>query len=128
MSTVLAVLVAAVVAFVLSGGYYASLATRLARWSPAYAGEGRPAATTAAVELARNLVLAGVVAWLADGLGTDGAGQGLLLSLMLWSGFPVVLLAGSVFHERVHPALATTHAGDWLLKLAAICLVITLWP
>ncbi|MDN5932087.1 MAG: DUF1761 domain-containing protein [Pseudonocardia sp.] len=107
--------VAAVAAFVASGAYYGALGSRLARLSPAYAGPGRPAAATAAVELVRNVVLALVVAWLADGDIPVVA-----LALALWIAFPAVLLVGSVFHERVPVALAAIHAGDWLIKLLLI--------
>lgn len=68
----------------------------------------------------RNVVLALVVAWLAG-----GDIPVLLLALALWVGFPAVLLAGSVFHERVPVAL---HAGDWLVKLLLITGIVGLWP
>lgn len=125
--TILAVLVSAVVAFVLSGAYYALLGDRLARLSPAYAGPSRPAALTAAVELLRNVVLAAVLAGLATGPAAAGPGPAVLLALMLWIAFPVVLLAGSVFHERVPALLATIHAGDWAVKLLVITLIVALW-
>lgn len=119
----LAVAVAAVAAFLASGAYYGALGSRLARLSPAYAGPGRPAAATAAVELVRNVVLGLVVSWLATG-GLPVVG----LALALWIGFPAVLLSGSVFHERVPVALATIHAGDWLIKLLLITGIVGLWP
>jgi hypothetical protein len=126
-SQVLPVLVAAVGAFVLSGAYYAALGGRMAALSPAYAGPRRSAAATALVEVVRNVVLAVVVAGLADGLGVDGVGPAVLLAVVLWVAFPLVLLTGSVFHERVPPLLATIHAGDWLLKLAVITGVVAGW-
>jgi hypothetical protein len=123
----LAILVSAVAAFVISGGYYGLLGHRLASLSAAYAGEGRSTGATVVVEVVRNLVLAASVAGLARGLGLDGPGPALLFALVLWVAFPVILLTGSVFHERVPPLLATIHAGDWLLKLAVIAVVVTLW-
>lgn len=124
---VLAVLLATVAAFVISGAYYAALGTRLARLSPAYAEPGGMAPATIALELVRTLVVAVAVAGLAAGLGLDGLAQGLLLGLGLWVAFPVVLLLGSVIHERVPPPLAAIHAGDWLLKLAVAATLVTLW-
>ena len=50
------------------------------------------------------------------------------LALALWIGFPVVLLTGSVIHEKVPPMLAAIHAGDWLLKLLVITTAVALWP
>lgn len=120
----LALLVAAVAAFLLSGAYYGALGSRLARLSPAYAGKGPPAGVTAGVELVRNLVVAAVVALVTAGLAVGGA---VALALALWVAFPVVLLAGSVYHEHVPPALAAIHAGDWLLKLLLIAAVVALW-
>ncbi len=51
----------------------------------------------------------------------------LLLGLSMWIGFPVVLLAGSVLWEKVPPKLATIHAGDWLLKLLAVTIIVSVW-
>lgn len=116
----LAVAAAIVGAFILSGVWYGVLGARMAALHPAYAEPSRSPAVTAGVELVRNLVLVVVVAGLADGLDVDGLAGGLLLGLVLWLGFPVVLLGGSVFHEKVPPALAAIHAGDWLLKLLLI--------
>ena len=123
----LAILLAGVVAFVISGAYYAPLGTRMAKLSPAYAEPGRSAAATTVVELVRNVVLAVVVAGLVASLGLGGLSAALLLALALWVAFPVVLLAGAVFHERVPPLLAVIHVGDWLLKLAVITAIVTLW-
>jgi uncharacterized protein DUF1761 len=124
----LAVLVSAVAAFLASGAYYAVLGARLAQLSPAYAGPGRPAAVTATVEVVRGAVVAAALAWLVAGLGIAGFGPAVVFALVLWVAFPVVLLTGSVFHERVPAALAAIHAGDWLLKLVLITGIVTLWP
>jgi Protein of unknown function (DUF1761) len=124
----LAVLVSAVAAFLASGAYYAALGSRLARLSPAYAGQGRPAPVTAVVELIRGVVVAAAVGWLLAGLGITGAGPAVLVALVLWVAFPVVLLTGSVFHERVPAAMAAIHAGDWLLKLVLVTCIAVVWP
>jgi uncharacterized protein DUF1761 len=126
MPDVLPVLVSAVVAFVLSGVWYGVFGGRLAALHEAYR-EPRPRAATAAVELVRNLVLAVVTGVLADRVGVSGVGGGLLLGLLLWIGFPAVILAGSVFHERVPWQLAAIHAGDWLLKLLAVAAIVGAW-
>lgn len=123
---VLAVLVAAAVAVLLSGAYYAAFGTRLARYSPTYAEDTRPA-WTFLIEGLRNLVVAATVTGLVHGLDIDSIVAAVVLALVLWVAFPVVLLLGSVFHERVPSALAAIHAGDWLLKLAAITLIVTVW-
>ncbi len=127
MTTALAVALAAVGAFLVSGAWYGALGSRLARLSPAWAEPARPGPTVA-VELARGLVVAAAVAWLAARADVSGVGGALALAGVLWVAFPVVLLAGSVFHERVPAAVAAVHAGDWLLKLAVVCLVVALVP
>ncbi|GAA4963427.1 DUF1761 domain-containing protein [Pseudonocardia tropica] len=123
MTAVLATVGAVLAAFVLSSAYYAVLASRLAALSPAYAGPRRSAVATVGVELVRNLVLAVVLGVLVarPDLGVGGV---VVLALGLWLAFPVVLLTGSVFHERVPIALAAIHAGDWLVKLVVVTQIV----
>lgn len=123
----LPVAVATVVAFLLSGGYYAVLGGQLARLSPAYAEPNGMSATTVALELVRTLVVAVVLAGLVNVIGIAGLGPALLLAVVLWVGFPAVLLSGSVLHEAVPPLLAAIHAGDWLLKLLVITGIVGIW-
>lgn len=123
----LAVLVATAVAFVVSGVWYAVFAGRLARLSEAYADSGRPPAWTMLVEVARSLVVAAVLAGLAAWIGTEGWMQALLLGLVVWVGFPVTILSGSVVHEKVPWRLAAIHLGDWLVKLVVIAVIVGVW-
>lgn len=123
----LAVLVASVVAFLLSGAWYGALGRQLAALHPAYAQPAESPAATVAVELVRNVVVALVTSGLAALVGVAGLAEALLLGLALWVGFPLVILAGSVFHEKVPPRLAAIHAGDWLLKLLVIAAVVGVW-
>ena len=107
----LAVLVATVVAIVLSSTYYIAVGDQLATVSAA-AAEGVAASPwTIAVELLRSLVVVAVVAGLASQTGTDAWTGGMLLGLALWVGFPLVLWAGAVLHERTPWKLAAIHAG-----------------
>jgi hypothetical protein len=80
------------------------------------------------VELVRNLILAAVVAGLASQIGVETWPGTILLGLALWVGFPLVLLTGSVYHEKVPVPLAAIHGGDWLLKLLVISVIVGLWP
>ena len=59
-----------------------------------------------------------------------GMGAYLSASLTLNAGwpFPLVLLAGSVYHEKVPGPLAALHGGDWLLKLLAVTVIVSVWP
>ncbi len=77
-------------------------------------------------ELLRTTVTAAVFAELADQAGALDLPAGAALALLAWLGFPLVLLTGSVLWEQVPPVTAALHAGDWLLKLFLIALVIGL--
>ncbi len=121
------IVVATVAAFVLSSLWYMLLGRRLAALSPAYAGGERPSGPVVALELLRNLVLAGVLAVLADRAGAGTWLEGAGLGLLAWVGFPLAILAGSVLHERYRWELAAIHLGDWLLKLVLVAAVVSAW-
>lgn len=50
----------------------------------------------------------------------------LLLAVVLWVTFPIVLLLGSMTWERVPAVTASTHAGDWLVKLLIVAITLSL--
>jgi hypothetical protein len=87
---------------------------------------GRPGPAQVLTELVRTVVTAAVFAWIADRAGDLDVGNGVPLALAMWVGFPVVLLTGSVTWEKVPPVTAAVHAGDWLLKLLLIAVVLGL--
>jgi hypothetical protein len=120
-SVALGVVAATVAAFVLSSIWYMLWGSRLAKLSPAYGGaEARPSAPAVGLELLRSLVVAVVLAVLADRTGSDTWLEGAGLGLLAWVGFPLVILAGSVLHERYPRQLAAIHQGDWLVKLLVV--------
>jgi hypothetical protein len=47
--------------------------------------------------------------------------------LLLWFGFPLILLTGSVLWDNVPLKLAAIHAGDWLVKMLVIPLIVSAW-
>ena len=124
---VLAVVVAAVVVFFVGFAYYTVFGERLADVSEAAAAGERPPPWTMAVEFARCLILAAVTAALATKAGIDQWTGGLLLGLVLWVGFPLVLWIGAVIHENTPWRLAAIHAGDWLVKLLAAGVIVSVW-
>lgn len=119
-----AILLAALGAFMVSSLWYALFGDVLAADSGrAVMSQPSPVAT-ALVELTRNLILSGVLTYLVAGMPVRSVGRALLLSGILWVGFPLILLVGSVFHEGVAWAVAATHGVDWLLKITLIMLIL----
>lgn len=123
----LAVAVAAVGAFILSAAWYAVFGKQLAGLDDAYAEPGSMPAWKVVVELVRSLVVALVLAGLAISIDITDLAGAVGLGLAAWIGFPVVLLTGSVIHENVPWKLAAIHAGDWLVKLVVVAVIVSLW-
>ncbi len=126
--SLLALLAATITAFVLGGGYYGLLGQQVAQLSSAAAASGSMPPWKVVVELLRCLVLAGAVAFLVGQADLDQWTEGLTLGVVLWIGFPLVLWTGAIIHENTPPKLAAIHAGDWLLKLLAIGVILSAWP
>jgi Protein of unknown function (DUF1761) len=122
-----AVLVAVLVVFVVSSVWYTVFGATRAATSGAPAASERPAPWKIAAELARSATVAAVVAGLADKAGADDWVTGVALAAALWLAFPFVLLTGSIMWESVSWRLAAVHAGDWLLKLVAISVIVSVW-
>lgn len=123
----LAILVATVLVFIVSGAWYSSFGSQLARLNDAYAGGERPGVGVVLAELMRSFVVATVLAGLMAQLGIEDWGSAVALGLIVWVGFPLVILSGSVLHEKVPWKLAAIHVGDWLVKLVLISAVVGLW-
>lgn len=129
----LAVLVAAIVVFVLGWLYYSPLLfykpwMRARGLDPdaAMAGAKMPGGKLV-IELLRCLVLAFIIAHLISALGIVNWMIAAHLGLLLWIGFPVVLLTGSVIWENVPVKVAVIHAGDWLVKMLVISIIVSVW-
>ena len=87
----------------------------------------RPPGWQVPLELGKAVVVALVVAALVSLLGITDLVGAVALALALWVGFPVNLLVGSVTQENVPPRLAAIHAGDWLVKLIVISVIVSFW-
>lgn len=129
----LAVLVAAVVVFVLGWLWYSPLLfykpwMRLRGLDPvaAMAGAKMPAGRLV-IEFARCVVLAFVIATLVASLHLVRLIGAVHFGVFVWIGFPVLILTGSVLWENTPWKVAAIHAGDWLVKLLAISIIVFLW-
>ena len=129
----LAVLVAAVAVFVLGWLWYSPLMffkpwMRLRGLDPvaAMAGAKMPGGKLV-IEFARCFVLAFVIAHLVGAMHVASLFVAVHLGVFLWVGFPVILLTGSVIWDNVPWKVAAIHAGDWLVKLLVIPIIVSLW-
>src|SRR5262245_19061041 len=119
------ILVATVVSFVLGAAYYAVLGARLAEGRGAAGADVKAPPWALVAEVLRCRVLAAVVTGLGTQTRVDGVTGGLVLGLVLWIGFPAVLWFGAIVHENVRWRLAAIHAGDWLVKLLVVGVVVS---
>ena len=129
----LAVLVSAVAVFVLGWLWYSPLLffkpwMRLRGQDPvaAMAGAKMPGGKLV-LEMVRCVLLSYVIARFAALLAITGLMSAVHFGFMLWLGFPVIILTGSVLWENTPVGVAAIHAGDWLVKLLAIPIIVTLW-
>ncbi|MBG0567831.1 DUF1761 family protein [Actinoplanes aureus] len=113
---VVGILIATVVAFIISFVFYA-----VAPAAPATVETPpvRPRVWQLLVEVLRSAVTATLVTGLLFAGAWSGPAAGALLGLALWV-LPVVLLTGSVVWENVPVRTAALHVTDWLIKLLAI--------
>lgn len=129
----LAVLVAAITVFVLGWLWYSPLLfykpwMRARGMDPAVAMVGaKMPAGKLVIELVRCLVLAYVIAHFVAALGVSNWLIAAHLGVLLWIGFPVILLTGSVLWDNVPVKVAAIHAGDWLVKLLVIPIILSVW-
>jgi Protein of unknown function (DUF1761) len=126
----LAVLTAAVVVFVVSTVWYMVFASARGSLTPsvnATQASARPPLWKVILEIVRSLVLASILAGLSNRLGIRDVWSAVSLGLMLWIGFPFILLSGSVIWDNIPWKVAAIHAGDWFLKLVIISIIVGLW-
>jgi hypothetical protein len=103
-----------------SAAWYTAFGKQLARMDDAYAEGTRQPAWVMPVELARSTAVAAAMTVLVDRTRANGPLEAAKLGVGLWGAFPVVLLTGSVVHEKVPWQKAAIHAGDWLVKLLLV--------
>jgi len=117
-----AILVATLAAFIASSVYYIIFAKQRAKVTAAADDKLKPG--QALSEILRNVVLAFVLSYL---VGLNDSDNTLVLGILLWVGFPVILLTGSVIFEKTPVKLAVIHAGDWLIKLLIMTTIVSVW-
>lgn len=127
----LGVIVAAVAAFVMSSVWYTAFGKarmELLDQDPRATADMRKVpAWKKAVELVRELVIAYVVARFVVQLGVVDWRAALQLGVWLWFGFVFMILVGAVVWDNVSWKLTAIHAGDWLVKLPLIAVILSVW-
>lgn len=121
---VIGIVLAAVCAFIASSLWYCPvLFGRQFLALSGVAANAAPDGLKLAAEMLRNLVLAFMISGLLGRLQADRLSSALGLAAMLWVGFPLTLLSGSVLWQNVQPELALIHSGDWLFKILLMTLI-----
>jgi hypothetical protein len=122
-----ALIVVAIVAFIASSIWYSPLLFGKQFLALSGMSASSPSPIKALCELLRTFVLAWVIGWVVLALNLRDWKSALRLGLLLWIGFPVVLLTGSMLWQAVPWQLAAIHSGDWLIKLVLIPITVALW-
>lgn len=125
----LAVITAAVAAFVTSTVWYIVFGKELANVSPAFAETlaRKPQPLKMLVVIGVGFVIAWVLEYLVvrlDITSWTGAAQ---LGVLLWLGLSATQWASSIVWEKVPVKMAAIHAGDWLVKLLVISVILGVW-
>jgi hypothetical protein len=127
----LSVVVAAVVAFVMSSIWYTIFGKArmdLLEQDPRATADMRKVpGWKKATELARELVIAYVVARFVVLLGVSEWKAAVQLGVWLWFGFVFMILVGAVVWDNVPWKLTAIHAGDWLVKLPLMAVILAVW-
>lgn len=126
-----AVLLSAVVAFVVGGLWYSPLLfgkayTTLRGLDPAAASQAAMPVGEIIGEFVRWLVIAFILARFMALLAVDGLTSALVFGGWVWVAM-YTALAGSVLHEGYPWRVYLIHAGDGLVKVAVITAILGVW-
>ena len=125
-----AIIVSAVAAFVASSVYYMIFGNALAATLPAESlavDMRKVPAWKKAAELVRGLVVALVVAAFVAHFGVADWKGALRLAILVWVGFPFMILTGAILWDNRPWKFAAIHSGDWLMKLVLMTTILGVW-
>jgi Protein of unknown function (DUF1761) len=126
----LAIVVAAVAAFVASSVWYAVFGSawmELRGIDPATAADMGTPLWKMLFVVFQSLGVASMLAYFVVHLGIVNWRGAARLAALIWV-FPAMILLGSVVHENVPLMLVAIHAGDWLVKLLLMTVILSVWP
>jgi len=128
----LAVVMAAVAAFVVGAVWYSPLLfgkayMEVRGMNPGALAHMKMPAAEMLGEFAKNLVIAFVLAHFVARLGVGDWEGAVQLGLWVWVGFQAMLLMGAVLHEKMPWMLYAIHAGDALVKTLLMTVILGVW-
>jgi hypothetical protein len=77
--------------------------------------------------IVQSLVLALVLAYFLGLLGNVDWMGAVRVGVLLWIGLSAMQWVGSILWEKVPWKMAAIHAGDWLVKLVLIAVIVGVW-
>ena len=125
------VLVATLVVFVVGWLWYSPLLffkpwMQLRGKDPAAAMTGKMPVGKMVAELIRCFVFAWLVAHLVTYNEVHHIASAVHWSFIYWVAFPLVMVSGAVIWEDMNKTVAAIHAGEWLVKLLLVSVIIVL--
>jgi Protein of unknown function (DUF1761) len=128
----LAVLVAALVAFVMGGLWYSPLLfgkawAKLRGIDPTGAAGAQMRPPEILAEFVRGLIVAVVLAGFVVHLGVVNLVGAIYLGLAVWIGFQATSIVGAVIHEHYPFKLYAIHTGDALAKTLVMAVILGVW-
>jgi len=128
----LAVVVAAVVAFVMGGLWYSPLLfgkawVKLRGIDSAGAAGAQMRPPEILAEFVRSLIVAVVLAGFVVHLGVVNWVGAIYLGLAVWIGFQATSIVGAVIHEHYPSKLYAIHTGDALAKTLVMAVILGVW-
>ncbi len=124
----LAVVVAALAAFVVSAAWYIVFGKELAKVSAAFAqGMQKRQPWKMLVVMVQSFIVALVLAYFLGLIGNVDWLGAVMVGVLLWIGLAAMQWVGSILWEKVPVKMAAIHAGDWLVKLVLIAVIVGVW-
>jgi len=122
-----AVIVTGIVAFILSGIWYSPM--MFGEIWTTYRNNAAPTFPEWTMLFAplRELIASYVIALLITKLSLTTRGGAIKLILLLWVAFHAVGMAGAILWDHMAWQLGAVHAGDWLMKMLFMAVVLTMW-
>lgn len=123
----IAVIVTGFVAFILSGIWYSPMVFGPIWMTYRTAAPPDFPEWTMAFAPLRELIASYVIALLITKLALTTPRSAVHLMLLLWLAFHAVGMAGAILWDHMAWQLGAVHAGDWLMKMLFMALVLSAW-